>query len=97
MVADLGHMRQSVHDSDQKDFSVPDLPDCLHEIDDRLFQPEVFQACLVPSTSLAAQLARSDDFRGRIEDWHAAAHLQMLDPAEVDVLEQLDKAAFWIG
>jgi len=96
MMTDLDKVWKAVLDRDGKDLAVPDLANGLNEIDDRLLEPEVLQAGLFPRTLRAAHLARLDDVGRGIEDWRTSAHLQMFDPPKVDVLQQLDKAAFWV-
>jgi hypothetical protein len=88
MVTNLSHVRQSVHDCDQEDFTLADFPNCLYKIDDRLLEPEIAQSCFFARPLRGTHLSRADYFRLRVEYWRATANLQVFDPAEVDLLEQ---------
>lgn len=93
MLLHLHGERQTVLDLDGEDFSVAKLGDCFEHFGCLLLEPEVWEGGFAPRTVLAANLEFSDDPGGRLERRLARFDPQTLDPTEIQVLEQLDKAA----
>jgi len=81
-----------VLDLDGEDFSLAKLGDCFEHFGCLLLEPEVREGGFAPRTVLAANLELSNDPGRGLERGLACFDPQTLDPAEIQVLEQLDKA-----
>jgi hypothetical protein len=89
-MADLHNMRQPMQDGDRKDLTVPDFPYRLHQIDDRLFEPEVLQVQLFPPVITAAHFASLDNVRRRVENGLTPPYVEMADLPKADGLVEFD-------
>jgi hypothetical protein len=73
---------------DCEDLSFPEILHYLEKINNRLFEPEIRKMSLMTRTILAAHSQCLNNTRSRIENRGTPTHMQSLDPAEVQDLEQ---------
>jgi hypothetical protein len=97
MMTDLNDVGQPMHHGNREDLAIPDFANGLKEIDERLFQPKILQARFGARACRRAHFARLNDLRNRFPDRRTTANLKVFDSAEVDFLEQFEKATFWVG
>jgi hypothetical protein len=83
----LNRVREAVHHRYREDFAITDFPDREQQVDDGLFQPEVFQSSFISRTSLAAHFPGANDLRRRFERRLTGADAQMRNPTKVDRLQ----------
>jgi len=81
-----------VLDLDGENLALANFGNCFEHLGCLLFKPEVREGSFAARTVLAANLELSNDPGRGLERGLACFDPQTLDPAEIQVLEQLDKA-----
>jgi hypothetical protein len=94
---DLHCERQAVLDLDGHNFSLAKLGDCFEHFDGLLLKPEVLKNRFGTRTVLAANLELPHDPRRGLERGLTSFDPQTFDPAEIQVLEQLNKPTLGFG
>jgi len=92
LLFDLHCERQAVFDFDGENFLLAKLGDCFEHFGRLLLEPEVREDGFTTRAVFTADLELSHySWRG-FERWLARYYPQAFDPAEVQILEQLNKA-----